>query len=31
MIRYLPLVWCPIAGVWLGLDLWRLKLVDIKR
>lgn len=30
MIRYLPLVWCPITGAWLSLDLWRLKMVDVK-
>lgn len=22
---------CPFCGVWLSLDLWRLKMVDVKR
>ncbi len=30
VIRYLPLAWCPITGVWLGLDLWSWEMVDIK-
>lgn len=31
MIRYLPLFWCPVSGVWLAFDLWAWRWVDMDR
>lgn len=30
VIRYLPLAWCPVTGVWLALDLMAWRMVDLK-
>lgn len=30
MIRYWPLSWCPIARIWLGLDLYTWQFVDLR-